>query len=278
MNSSDYIVDVTEADFEYQVIAYSQQIPVVVDFWAEWCIPCKALSPMLEKLAEQGAGTFRLAKIDVDANPNLAVRFNVRGIPAVKAFRDGQVVSEFTGLQPEARLVEFIRALAPSKADLLLEKAQTMLDLRQAASAEKVFRKTLEEAPSNPAAVLGLAKSLLLQGRASEAEPMLRSIPASKEFSTAEKLRPLAEAIAKLQKSSESEDDDPLGPSYQNALRLASRGNILAAMDGLLDILRQDKHYRRDEARRVMIGLFELLKPDDDQTRQYRSEFASVVF
>lgn len=277
MKSSEYIIDVTEADFEYQVIAYSQQVPVVVDFWAEWCVPCKALSPVLEKLAEQGAGTFRLAKIDVEANPNLAVRFNVRGIPAVKAFRDGQVVSEFTGLQPEARLVEFIRALAPSKADLLLEKAQTMLDNHQAASAEKEFRRTLEESPANPAATLGLAKSLLLQGRAGEAEAILRVFPASKEFSSAEKLRPLAEAMAKIQKATTT-GDDPLEPAYMNAMRLAGRGNIMAAMDGLLDILRQDKHYRHDEARRVMVGLLELLKADDPITRQYRSEFASVVF
>ena len=277
MMSSDYIIDVTEADFEYQVIAYSQQVPVVVDFWAEWCVPCKALSPVLEKLAEQGAGTFRLAKIDVEANPNLAVRFNVRAIPAVKAFRDGQVVSEFTGLQPEARLVEFIRALAPSKADLLLEKAQTMLDNRQAASAEKEYRRTLEESPDNPTATLGLAKSLLLQGRGGEAEALIRGFPASKEFASAEKLRPLAEAMAKIQ-TAKPADDDPLEPAYINTLRLAGRGNIMAAMDGLLDILRQDKHYQHDEARRVMVGLLELLKADDPVTRQYRSEFASVVF
>ena len=277
MKSSDYIIDVTEADFEYQVIAYSQQIPVVVDFWAEWCVPCKALSPVLEKLAEQGAGTFRLAKIDVDANPNLAVRFNVRGIPAVKAFRDGQVVSEFTGLQPEARLVEFIRALAPSKADLLLEKAQTMLDNHQAASAEKEFQRTLEESPANPAAMLGLAKSLLLQGYANQAEAVLGDFPVSKEFASAEKLRPLAVAMASMQ-SEKITEDDPLEPAYLNTLRLAGRGNIMAAMDGLLDILRQDRHYRHDEARRVMVGLLEMLKADDPTTHQYRSEFASVVF
>jgi putative thioredoxin len=277
MKSTDYIIDVTEADFEYQVMAYSQQVPVVVDFWAEWCVPCKVLSPMLEKLAEEGAGAFRLAKIDVDANPQLAVRFNVRGIPAVKAFRDGQIVSEFTGVIPEAHLVEFIRALAPSKADLLLEKGQTLLDLRQAVSAEKEFRKALDESPANPAALLGLIKCLLLQGRAGEAEPLLMSFPASKEFSAVEYLRPLSQAMLAMQKAG-LDGDDPLEPAYANTLRLAGRGNVMAAMDGLLDILRQDKHYRHDEARRVMIGLFELLKADDPITRQYRSEFASVLF
>lgn len=277
MKSTDYIIDVTEDDFEYQVIAYSQQVPVVVDFWAEWCVPCKVLSPMLEKLAEEGGGAFRLAKIDVDANQQLAVRFNVRGIPAVKAFRDGQVVSEFTGVQPEARVIEFIRALAPSKADLILEKGQTLLDLNQAASAEKEFRRALVESPASSTALLGLIKSLLLQGRAGEAEPLLQSFPASKEFGAAENLRPLSQAMRKMQKP-DLTSNDPLEPAYANTLRLAGRGNVMAAMDGLLDILRQDKHYRRDEARRVMIGLFELLKADDPVTRQYRSEFASVLF
>jgi putative thioredoxin len=277
MKASDNIIDVTEADFEYQVIAYSQQVPVVVDFWAGWCVPCKALSPMLEKLAEEGGGAFRLAKIDVDANSNLAVRFNVRGIPAVKAFREGQIVSEFAGLLPEARLIEFIRALAPSKADLLIEKALTMLDLHQAGSAEKGFRQALEESPANPAAMLGLIKSLLLQGRAGEAAPMLHGFPASKEYGSVENLRPLVETMVRIGKAA-SDESDPLEPAYFNALRLVGRGNVLAAMDGLMDILRQDKHYRSDEARRVMVGLFELLKADDPLTRQYRSEFASVLF
>jgi len=98
MMASDHIISVTEADFEYEVIAYSKQMPVVVDFWAEWCGPCKTLGPILERLAQEANGAFRLAKVDVDANPNLALRFSVRSIPNVKAFQDGQVVAEFVGM------------------------------------------------------------------------------------------------------------------------------------------------------------------------------------
>ena len=131
--ASEYIKIVTESDFEYEVIAYSNQIPVIVDFWAEWCRPCKTLTPILEKYAEEAQGTFRLAKVNVDDNPNLALRFSVRSIPNVKAFRDGQVVSEFLGLQPEPRVKEFIRNLAPSQIDLLLEKGQSQLETHELA-------------------------------------------------------------------------------------------------------------------------------------------------
>src|SRR4030043_204659 len=138
--ASDYIKIVTESDFEYEVIAYSNQIPVIVDFWAEWCKPCKTLTPVLEKLAEEAQGTFRLAKINVDDSPNLALRFNVRSIPNVKAFRDGRVVSEFLGLQPELRVKEFIRNLAPSQIDLFLAKGQSQLESLNWLEASNTFR------------------------------------------------------------------------------------------------------------------------------------------
>src|SRR4030067_2970921 len=107
--ASEFIKTVTESDFEYEVIALSNQAPVIVDFWAEWCRPCKTLTPILEKITEEAGGSFRLAKVNVDESPNLALRFNVRSIPNVKAFRDGQAVSEFLGFEPEPRVRDFIR-------------------------------------------------------------------------------------------------------------------------------------------------------------------------
>jgi putative thioredoxin len=277
MMASDFIINVSEADFEYEVLAYSQQAPVVVDFWAEWCAPCRTLGPLLERLAQEGQGSFRLAKVNVDDNPNLALRYGVHGIPAVKAFRDGKMVAEFTGVQPEPRLREFLRALAPSKSDLALEKGHSLLAMRQSLQAETAFRAVIKEFPENPVAQLGLAKSLLLQGESQESSQILSRFPASREYTTAQTLLPLSLALSDLDQK-HLKDDDPLDPAFNQALRLVKRGNIEAAMDGLLDILRENKHYADGRARLTLVALLELLGENNPVTRQYRAELASVLF
>jgi putative thioredoxin len=276
MKPSDYIIEVTETSFEYDVIAYSRQTPVIVDFWAEWCGPCRSLGPLLERLTQEANGAFRLAKVNVDTNPNLALRFSVRSIPAVKAFRDGHMVSEFVGAQPEDRVREFLRAIAPSQSDLQLEKAFGLAEMQQWANAEAAFRQYLVKNPDYPPALLGLAKTLLVQGKAAEGRKLLTKFPASKEYHSAEKLRPLADALVRLPAADDSEN--PLDAAYQRAFNLILRGNLEAAMDGLLDILRQNRNYRNGEPRKVMVGVFEILGENDPATRTYRAELASVLF
>ncbi len=278
MMASDFIIDVTEADFEYQVLAYSQKVPVIVDFWAEWCVPCKVLGPMLERLAHEAQGEFRLAKLNVDQNPALAERYEVRSIPAVKAFKDGRMVAEFTGVIPEPRLRDFLSRVAPSQSDLTQEKALSLLEQRRAGEAEKIFRQSMETTPHNPVVLLGLAKSLLLQGKATESLSILQKFPASREYNSAETLLPLAQAYSRLDRGAAFSGEDPLDPAFFNALRLAKRGNIEAAMDGLLDILRENRRYRDGEARRIMLALLEMFGPNDPEARQYRNELASVLF
>jgi putative thioredoxin len=275
--ASGNIINVSEADFEYQVLSYSQSTPVVVDFWATWCVPCKVLSPLLERLATDARGAFRLAKVDVEENPNLARRYNVRSIPTVKAFNQGQVVSEFTGSLLEPRVREFIRALVPELGDLMLEKANSLLSSHQWASAEKSYRKFLETNPNHPAGLLGVVKSLLAQGQGKEALSILRNFPASPQFNIAVTLLPLADAFVNNERGLPS-SDNPLDAAFQNSLRLAARGNIPAALDGLLDILRQNKRFRDGQVRQVVLGLLELLGEDDPQTRQYRNELAPILF
>lgn len=277
--TSEFIIDVTEADFEYHVTSFSQKIPVVVDFWAEWCVPCKTLGPLLERLTEGAKGKFRLAKVNVDQNPNLALRFNIRSIPAVKAFRDGQVISEFVGNQPEGKIREFLREIVPDQSDLNLEKGNSLLEFGQAEDAEMCFRKSLEISPENTAARLGLIRSLLYQGKGSEAEENLNDFPASLEYSSAQKLIPLAEAFIPIEMGAFPDgSDDPLYATFRNAIRLAYNGNFEAAMDGILEVLRVDKKYRDDEARIVMIAILEMLGENNPTTRQYRNELASVLF
>jgi putative thioredoxin len=276
MPHSQFVIDVNETDFQTQVIERSTQQPVVVDFWAEWCIPCRSLDPILEKLAENSAGAFLLAKLDVDRNPRLAMQFGVKGIPAVKAFRNGQVVAEFTGLQSETRIREFVGGLGPSTFDLTTGKANGLLAQGEWSDAEDLLRQVIEENPDHPGALLGIARARLALGETAGALPILRNFPASKEYIQAEQLTVLAQAMADAE--IEPRDEDELAPTYANALRLVGRGQLAAAMDGLLGVLRENKNYRKGEARKAAIGLLALLGEDSPLTRQYRNELASLLF
>ena len=275
--ASDFIVDVSEADFEYQVLTFSQQIPVVVDFWAVWCAPCRVLGPVLEKLANEAQGAFRLAKVNVDENSNLANQYNIRSIPAVKAIRNGKVIAEFLGAQPEPEVRAFICKISPDPNDLMIEKGNGLLEMNQAMAAENTFRKVLESTPESAPARLGLVKSLLLQGDGDESMTWLTDFPISREYNSAEILRPVAEALANYDASILSADDS-LEAAYLSALRLVKRGNLEAALDGLLDILRQDKRFRKGQVHRLVLGILELMGDNRPDTREYRNELASILF
>ena len=275
--SASIIINVSEANFEYEVIEYSQETPVLVDFWADWCIPCKTLEPILHDLAVAADGNFRLARLNVDDNPKLAMRFNVRGIPAVKAFREGHMVAEFNGVKTKIELQQFIQHIIPSYADRTLDKGNSLRVLEQWEKAAHAFHQVLEERPKHPGALLGLAKSLLAQNQTEDSLDILENFPASREYASAEILMPLAAALIR----SESTDEDSLTSleaTYQHALRLIRLGNLPAAMDGILAVLRQDKTYRHNEARQVLLGLFAMLGDENAITRQYRNELASVLF
>ncbi len=274
----DFIIDVNETDFEYEVIAFSQNVPVIVDFWATWCKPCKVLGPMLERLAIEAGGAFRLARVNVDDNPNLALRFGIRSIPTVKAFTNGNIVAEFAGLQPENRLREFLSKITPpSPTTLAVEKADSFLSVKRWKEAEQIYRHVLEQNPGQPASLLGLAKSLLAQGKSQEAMDILSDFPASRMYSQAEMLLPLGRAMQAMHRGA-SFDETELDATFNRCIHLASRGNLAAALDGLFDILRQDKHYRNDEARMTALAVLELMGSDDPQARMYRSELASILF
>ena len=276
--TSEFIINVNELNFEYEVISYSMNTPVVVDFWAEWCQPCKTLTPVLEQIIMEAAGSIRMAKVNIDQNPNLALQYGVRSIPTIKAFVQGAVVSEFVGVQPPARVRSFIEQLnPPSPIDLAVEKASHLLINGNWTDAESILRNALDSRPNSSSGLLGLSKSLLAQGKSTEALQLLRDFPASREFSHAENLIPLAESLEEYRLDalpSETVDDI----AFHNALRLVSKGNIPAALDGLLGILRRDKQYASGKAHQIVLSLLELLGEENTLTTEYRRELANVLF
>jgi putative thioredoxin len=272
--SSGLIFDVSESTFLDDVLARSAQVPVVVGFWAPWNPPSRALSLTLARLVDEGGGGWVLAKVNVDHSPRLSAEYGVRALPAVKVFREGQVVAEFSGLQPEPKVREFLRRVAPSAVDKVLVRGASLLATRHWAEAEGEFRQALDLAPGSGQAALGLLKSLLAQGEGDAALDTLDEFPRSDEGPAAESFRALAGFLA--HRELEGEDDNEA--LYRGAARLFARGQIEASLDGLLDLLRQNKRFRNGAARQVVLGIFALLGDDDAVTVQYRSELASVLF
>ena len=278
MTLSEYILDVSEATFETQVVLKSFDVPVVVDFWAPWCGPCRVLSPILERIAIEAGGDFVLAKVNVDENPNLSIRYGVHGIPAVKAFRNGELAAQFHGAQPERTVRKFIGQLTPSEAEQAVEQAHSLLATRHYPEAEAAYREVFEQDETNSEAALGLVESLLIQGKGSEALSILQNFPPGTAWVKAEGYLPLASLLNEVETAAPNLDLPPLDASLFQAGRLIGRGNLPAAMDGLLDVLRQEKTYRAGLPRKVLLALFSLLGDLDPLTRKYRDELASVLF
>jgi putative thioredoxin len=254
------VIEVDEAGFEARVLEASGERPVVVDFWAGWCQPCLLLSPVLERLAEEHGGAFTLAKVDVDANPNLAVRYGVQGIPAVKAFRDGEVVSEFVGAQPEEIVRRFLDHVLPSEAD---RRAAAGRDAGSAEEAEAAFRAALAEDPSHPQAAAGLAALLLDRGELDEARAVVAAASPSPE-------------VGRLQAELDLHAAATAGDELGAAARAALAGDHRHALDRTLSLLHEDGH--REPARDLMLRLFEVLGDDHPLTREYRPLLASALF
>ena len=242
-------VDVTEATFEADVVDRSRQLPVVVDFWADWCGPCKALTPALERAEAARAGKVVLAKVDVDSNPRLSARFQVQGIPAVKAFKDGAVADEFVGALPPAKVEAFFDGLAPSRADELLA-AGDELSLREAAELE----------PARADVAVALAKARLERG--AEAEALEAVASHENDFTAA--------GIAARVRLAEA----GIGTEAFAAL---GRGEREAALDGLLAEIAAAEDGQREDLRRAIVGILSELDPADPTARDYRRKLSAAL-
>jgi putative thioredoxin len=242
-------IPVTEKDFDVQVLQRSHELPVVVDFWADWCGPCKALSPALEKAEAARVGKVVLAKVDIDSNQGLGAQFQVQGIPAVKAFRDGAVVDEFVGALPPARVEAFFDALVPSRADELLA-AGDELSLREAAEAE----------PGRADIAVALAKARLERGAEEEA---LEAVENHETDFTAAGIA----ARVRLSKAGVGTD----------AFAALDRGERESALDSLIETLNEAESDSRDDLRRAIVGILSDLDPGDPAARAYRRKLSSAL-
>jgi putative thioredoxin len=250
------ISDVTEQDFQQKVLERSKQVPVVVDFWAEWCGPCRTLGPALEKAIGARNGDIELAKLDTDRNPNLAQQFQIASIPAVKAFKDGEVVAEFIGAIPPARIEEFLNQIVPSEADRLAESDD-----------EDSLRKALELDPRQAPAAIKLGRLLLARGETGEALELFRPFP--HDF-VADGLA----ARAELSTSQNGEGPDEL----QAAFSAWDDGDSEGALERLQDVLSGEQDAgRKDLLRRVMVAIFTELGADHPLAREHRRRLAAAL-
>ena len=271
------IIDISEDTFEFEVVNYSAQLPVVLDLWAPWCIPCRVQSRDLARLAHEADGGFRLARINVDDQSKLAARLKVQQVPAVKAFVDGRIVAEVTGVLSEQNLRIFIDRILPKAGNLLLEKGKSLMLLGDLTGAEEALAQYINESHGEPAGLLALARALLWQGKAHDAFLILNNFPASSDFKAAKSLLPLAKAYVNFDLLPQI-SANPLEAAYRNSLRLAKSGKIEIALDGFLDILRNDKHFHNDQLREIYLALLEVLGDACPTVRQYRDDLSNVLF
>jgi len=275
MISNDHIIDVTETTFLQDVIERSRQQPVIVDFWAPWCGPCRMLSPTLERIAKEANGSFTLARINTDESQHLAMQYGVQGIPAVKMFRDGKVVGEFVGALPEPKVREFIKQYAPNQSDLILTAAQDLARMQKWNEAEAAYQHALSIDPRNAMIALELSKVQLRLGKGTEASALLEAIPSeAHEADMAQKLLPVARWMCNTPVDRAQEIDR----MYAEAGQLACQGRDAEALDGLLSVLRRNRSYHDGAAKQIMLGLFELLGTEDSLVREYQRQLANVLF
>jgi putative thioredoxin len=263
MGTSTNVIEVTDQTFEQVVVEGSKDRPVVVDMWAEWCGPCRQLTPTLEKVADERNGAFLLAKLDTDANPMTASAFGVQSIPTVIAFKDGEAVTGFIGAYPEPEVNKFIDSILPTEVDKRAEEARSVEESGDLATAEERYRQVLEEDPENREAAVGLARILLERGELDEAELLVGKHRPDPE---AEKIL----AMIAIPRWADTSEAGILG----DAKRLVASGDVIGGLAGLMQALAED----RDAARDAMITVFTAVGDEDPLVQEYRRQLSAALF
>ncbi|HLZ73080.1 MAG TPA: thioredoxin [Dehalococcoidia bacterium] len=281
---SAYVFDVDERSFQSDVIERSRSVPVVVDFWAEWCGPCRMLGPVLERLAEQHAGAFELAKLNTDENPRIAQAFQIQGIPAVKAFKDGRVVEEFVGALPESRVLDWLQRFLPNEADALAARGDELAAAGHQNAAEDAYREALAHTAGHAGATIGLARVLAGRGEVGEAEALrlLSALPADPRANQLRAEIGLRTAgggadLAELERRV-AENPGDAAAQCELGTALAAQGRYEPALEHLLESVRRDRTLNDDAARRAMLDLFNILGEESPLTQTYRKQLSYVLF
>jgi putative thioredoxin len=281
---SEWIRDVDDGQFEADVLERSKELPVVVDFWAAWCGPCRVLGPVLERLAVEGNGRFLLAKVDVDRSPRRAQAFGVRGIPAVMAFRHGQLVAEFTGAIPEEAVRQFLDRICPSDADLLFEKAEA----REGSDGEveSLYREVLRLDPGHQGATLGLAEALLARGEAAEAEELSEAlVPGGPLGERIDNLKAALRVREARPDATESDLRKKLEASSDRGPILLELGKLLAAerryeeaLQALYQAAESSPELAQGEAKERMVDLFHIVGVRSALADEYRTKLSRLLY
>ncbi len=273
INSVNYDTD----DFERDVLERSYRMPVLVDFWAEWCGPCRVLGPVLEKLAEESDDSWALAKLNTDKHPELSARYGIRSIPNVKLFVDGKVVDGFIGALPENMVRGWLIKALPSKFHNQIKDAQRLLAEGRIGEAQGILEEVVGAEANNDLANTLLARTYVFSDPSKAIEIVDRMAPTTDYSDIAEAIKTFGEMFLYL------EDSTPLKEGaarerYLSAIESLRSQDFGDALDSFIDVIRKDRYYDDDGSRRACVAIFRFLGEDHEVTREYRQVFASVLY